>query len=241
MKKIIVCGLTVVFFLSQGYYGNFSDSSTVVGKAAAQDQVVNVPPVIEVLPDVSSGKAPLTVHFEGVAYDEDGKICALEWDFQGDGVFDLVHDLRELEGKERAQVMKQGLQKVHTFDKPGIFHVLVRATDDTETKATTSVTIQVHSDRPYLDIVPSDTEFEFMAQAGYEAFFDSDITKGVKFALGDAWIMYTMKDQFGEVVQGVGVPEGNFMQYNNVYTNVDVRYTVYDDLLLEEVIVQKYM
>jgi RHS repeat-associated protein len=241
MKKIVIFGLTVVFFLSQGYYGDFSDSSMVVGKAAAQDQVVNVPPVIEVLPDVSSGIAPLTVHFEGLAYDEDGKICGLEWDFQGDGVFDFVHDLRALEGQERAQVMKQGLQKVYTFENPGIFHVLVRATDDTETKATASVTIQVHSDRPFLDIVPSDTEFEFMAQAGYEAFFDSDISKGVKFELGDTWIVYTMKDQFGESVQGIGVPEGNFMQYNNVYTNVDVRYTVYDDLLLEEFIVQKYM
>lgn len=80
-----------------------------------------------------------------------------------------------------------------------------------------------------------------MAQAGYEAFFDSDISKGVKFELGDAWIVYIMKDQFGEIVKGMGVPKGNFMWYNNVYTNVDVRYTVYDDLLLEEFIVHKYM
>ncbi|MGD2250892.1 MAG: hypothetical protein PVF58_21035, partial [Candidatus Methanofastidiosia archaeon] len=64
------------------------------------DTEENISPVIEVLPDVSSGIAPLTVHFEGLAYDEDGKICGLEWDFQGDGVFDLVHDLRELEEKE---------------------------------------------------------------------------------------------------------------------------------------------
>ncbi|MGD2249763.1 MAG: PKD domain-containing protein [Candidatus Methanofastidiosia archaeon] len=186
---ILICGLVPGNWIGNEKIDIFAEDTNSINQE-------NISPVIEVLPDVSSGIAPLTVHFEGVAYDEDGKICALEWDFQGDGVFDFVHDLRTVEGKERAQVMKQGLQKVHTFENPGIFHVLVRVTDDTETKATTSVTIQVHSDRPYLDIVPSNTEFEFMAQAGYEAFFNSDITKGVKFALGDAWIMYTMKDQF---------------------------------------------
>ena len=38
-----------------------------------------------------------------------------------------------------------------------------------------------------------------------------------------------------------GVPSGNQIVYQNVYENIDARYTIYEDLLLEEFIFYKKM
>ena len=67
LKVFVVVAVVV---LSQvGYTG--SGDYTVAGVAAG-DIEGNVPPVVEVVPDVSSGKAPLKVHFDGDAYDRRG-------------------------------------------------------------------------------------------------------------------------------------------------------------------------
>jgi PKD repeat protein len=198
----------------------------------------NISPVIEIAPDVSCGKAPLTVHFAGDAYDEDGEIFSLEWDFEGDGTFDVKKSLQGLKDSLKVAVLKSELQKEYTYTNPGIFHALVRVTDDTGESSVSSVTIQVYSDVPRLDVVPCNKkDSEYMARAGYEAFF-SDIKKGIQFQIDDSWIVYTLKDQyFGEVANVKGVPEGNAIWYHNVYPGIDVRYTVYENLLLEEFIV----
>ena len=121
--------------------------------------------------------------------------------------------------------------------------VLLRVTDDKEESSVSSVTIQVFSGRPWLDIVPSSKgEFEYMALAGYEAFFKDDIAEdySIRFQLKGAWISYKLEDQFlGKVSKVKGVPEGNVIWYYNVFPNIDIRYTVYGDLLLEEFIVLK--
>lgn len=174
--KLKIFVLVAVLILSHVIYESHLVPQGTLRAAATQD--VNVPPMVEVLPDVSNGKAPLTVHFEGEAWDEDGKILSLEWDFQGDGVFEFVKDLQSVPGNERAQMIKQELRREHTYSTPGIYHALVRVTDDKEESAVASVTIQVFSDLPWLDIVPSNRgEFAFMAVAGYEAFFKRDITE----------------------------------------------------------------
>ncbi|MBU7009249.1 MAG: hypothetical protein HXS46_01060, partial [Theionarchaea archaeon] len=54
--------LVAVLFLSQVIIEVHDDSVSVT---AAQDVEVNVPPVVEILPDVSRGMAPLIVHFDG--------------------------------------------------------------------------------------------------------------------------------------------------------------------------------
>ena len=144
----------------------------------------NILPVVEVVPDVSSGRVPLTVSFNGEVYD--GEIILLEWDFEGDGVFEIKKSLQGLNDSLRVAVLKSELQKEYTYTKPGIFHALLRVTDDTGGSAVSSVTVQVYSDVPRLDVVPCNKkDFEYMAQAGYEAFF-SEIKKGIQFQKDDA-------------------------------------------------------
>jgi RHS repeat-associated protein len=243
MKKIKVVMVVAVLVLSHVYFESHNNQKVVDNAVAAS---TNVPPVVEVLPDVSSGKAPLTVHFEGDAVDEDGEIRSLEWDFTGDGVFEIQKSInKDLKKDERRALIKNEMKKEYTFTKAGVYHVLVRATDDKEESSVSSVTIQVHSDVPYLDVVPCNKdEFTYMAKAGYEAFFKSDITEKetIRFQVKDAWISYQFGEQtFSKISSVQGVPEGNAIWYYDVFPGIDVRYTVYDDLLLEEFIVSKYI
>jgi hypothetical protein len=131
------------------------------------------------------------------------------------------------------------------YTKPGIYHALVRATDDKGESAVSSVTIQVYSDVPWLDVVTSNKgDYPYLARAGYEAFFKDGISEdeSVKFQIRDAWISYKLRNQvFGDVNKTKGVPSGNQIVYQNVFPDIDVRYTVYEDLLLEEFIVYKKM
>jgi RHS repeat-associated protein len=237
MSIFLILGLLlnvgVVFSVENNNPDKFSSSSAIGGDS-------NVPPVVEVIPDISSGRAPLTVHFEGEAYD-DGEIVSLEWDFEGDGVFEVAQNVEELQGSLRVATVKNALQKAFTYTNPGIFHALLRVTDDKSESAVSSVTVQVYSDVPRLDIVPSNKEeFTYMAQAGYEAFFGG--IENIQFQIGDAWISYQLQNQyFGEITNVKGMPEGNMIKYRNVYPGIDMRYTVYEDLLLEEFIVLQPM
>ncbi|MBU7038627.1 MAG: exo-alpha-sialidase [Theionarchaea archaeon] len=244
--KILILGLSAALLMSlfcyvqeiaAGYDG-LSERIPVVGDDVA-GSLSNVPPVVEVVPDVSSGKAPLRVQFEGDVYDEDGEITSLEWDFEGDGAFEVTSDLKSIERPQKLQAAREGLQKEHVYDNPGIYHAVVRVTDDKEESTTASVTIQVYSDRPWLDITPSNKDgFLYQAQAGYEAFFGENVGKEIKFELNNAYITYRMVNQsFGAVNTAKGEPEGNRIWYRNVFPGVDIRYTVHEDLLLEEFVV----
>ncbi|MGC1121758.1 MAG: RHS repeat-associated core domain-containing protein [Candidatus Methanofastidiosia archaeon] len=105
------------------------------------------------------------------------------------------------------------------------------------------MTIQVYSDRPWLDITPSNKDgFSYQAQAGYEAFFGEDVAQEIKFELNNSYITYRMVNQsFGSVNTAKGEPEGNRIWYRNVFPGIDIRYTVYEDLLLEEFVVYQPM
>lgn len=84
----------------------------------------------------------------------------------------------------------------------------------------------------------------FCERAGYEVFFKDDITETecVRFQIKNAWISYQLGNQvFGSMKKSKGVPSGNQIIYQNLYENIDVRYTIYEDLLLEEVIVYEKM
>jgi hypothetical protein len=236
MGIFLVLGLLLNVGVSFSVGNNKSDN---VSSSSVNGGDGNVP-VVEVVPDVSSGRTPLTVSFAGEAYD-DGEIFSVEWDFEGDGVFEVVQNVKGLQGSLRVAGIKNALQKEYTYTKPGIFHALLRVTDDTGERAVSSVTIQVYSDVPRLDVVPCNREgFVYMVQARYEAFFGG--IENVRFQIGDAWILYQLKNQyFGEIAKVKGVPEGNMIRYHNVYPGIDVRYTVYEDLLLEEFIVLQPM
>ncbi|MBU7017328.1 MAG: PKD domain-containing protein, partial [Theionarchaea archaeon] len=128
MYKLKAVTLVAVLVLSQIVYTGSVNQSLVEG--AAGDMESNIPPVVEVVPDVSSGKAPLQVHFDGDAFDEDGLIQLVEWDFEGDGSFEVLNNLSDIERPLLGEAVKQGLQKEFTYTRPGIYHALVRATDD---------------------------------------------------------------------------------------------------------------
>ena len=87
MYRINVFMVVAVLVLSQVVYTGSEDyTEDQLGiEGAAGDAESNIPPIVEIVPDVSSGKAPLQVHFDGDAYDEDGLISSVEWDFEGDG------------------------------------------------------------------------------------------------------------------------------------------------------------
>ncbi len=237
MKALKAMSLIVILFLSQVIY--LSGGHPVSVSAAANAE--NAAPFVEVLPDVSSGKAPLFVRFECNAWDEDGEIAKVEWDLEGDGAFERTRSVKGLKGAEKISALRDALRGENTFLKPGIFHILVKVTDDRETSSVSSVTIKVYSDTPFLDIIPCDREgFAYMARSGYEALFTGWMGEGaVQFQMGEAVISYELKDQtFSNLNKTKGVAEGNKIWYYNVYENVDVRYTVYEDLLLEELIVR---
>ena len=67
MYKLKAFTLVAVLVLSQVVYTGSVNKSLAEG--AAGDMEGNIPPVVEVVPDVSSGKAPLQVHFDGDAFD----------------------------------------------------------------------------------------------------------------------------------------------------------------------------
>jgi YD repeat-containing protein len=243
-NKAYVMAIAAVLILGMGLDGILAavvdeEDEKISDLFVSQPVTTNVPPVVEVVPDVSSGKAPLRVQFEGDVYDEDGEITSLEWDFEGDGAFEVTSNLKSIERPQKLQAAREGLRKEHVYERPGIYHAMVRVTDDKEESTTASVTIQVYSDRPWLDVTPSNKDgFSYQAQAGYEAFFGEDVAKEIKFELGNSYITYRMVNQsFGAVNTAKGEPEGNKIWYRNVFPGVDIRYTVHEDLLLEEFVV----
>ncbi len=187
MKVLKATSLIIVLFLSQVIYLSGGHPVSVSASAVGAE---NEAPFVEVLPDVSSGKAPLFVRFECNAWDEDGEIGKVEWDFEGDGVFERANSVKGLKGQEKVSALRDALRGEKTFLKPGIFHILVKVTDDRETSSVSSVTIKVYSDTPYLDVVPCDREgFAYMARSGYEALFTGWMGDGsIQFEMGEAAI-----------------------------------------------------
>jgi len=109
--------MVVVLFLSQIIYIGHTEF---LASEQTVSHTANIPPVIEVIPDISRGKAPLVVHFDGDLYDEDGEVLSLEWDFEGDGVFEFSKDVEDIERPQRLQALQLGLQKEHIYSNPGI-------------------------------------------------------------------------------------------------------------------------
>ncbi|MBU7021903.1 MAG: hypothetical protein HXS41_12655, partial [Theionarchaea archaeon] len=77
-NKVNVLAITAVLILGMGLDGLLAavvdeEDERIFDLNVSQPVTTNMPPVVEVVPDVSSGKAPLHVKFEGDVYDEDGE------------------------------------------------------------------------------------------------------------------------------------------------------------------------
>jgi PKD repeat protein len=86
----------------------------------------NQDPIAALSLDINLGTAPLTVNFDASAsVDLDGTIVKFEWDFDGDGIFDLDSDI--------------DATVENVFNLHGIFNSVLRVTDDDGATDTISV------------------------------------------------------------------------------------------------------
>jgi PKD repeat protein len=90
-----------------------------------------LPPDAVMIYSIPTGPAPLTVIFSlvGDHADPDGALSNVEWDFDGDGVFDT-----------------SGMfpwEHSYTYETPGEYHPVLRVTDDDGATATAELTVTV--------------------------------------------------------------------------------------------------
>ena len=106
-------------------HGFLLSNGTVSGPPPAENQA----PVAVASADVTSGKAPLQVNFNGAASaDPDGSIAAYAWDF--------------MDGSSSTQANPS-----HEFSAPGKYPVSLTVTDNLGKSAATSITITVRKGR----------------------------------------------------------------------------------------------
>ncbi|MBI3096952.1 MAG: PKD domain-containing protein [Planctomycetes bacterium] len=113
-----------------GRYGSYDLKISVTGTGT------NVAPTVSLSASPASGVTPLAVTFSASASDSDGSIVTYEWDFNGNGLYDLA---------------TTGSGPVtHTFTGAGAFTPAVRVTDDDglSTVATTGVTVTAATEAP---------------------------------------------------------------------------------------------
>ncbi|MDD5773584.1 MAG: S8 family serine peptidase [bacterium] len=103
------------------------------------------PPVIISLdPNYDSGKAPFNVNFKANAYDPDGTIIKCEWDFDGNGTYDLVSLSNTVS---------------NTYTKAGTFNARVRVTDNDSVSITSYARISCILNKPPSVFLTSNTVF----------------------------------------------------------------------------------
>jgi len=94
------------------------------------DSPVNQPPVISSLTsEPSSGTVPLLVIFTTAVSDPDVTVIRYEWDFDGNGTYDVETDTNPIS---------------NTYNSPGTYVVKVRITDSYGGLATGEVTVRVY-------------------------------------------------------------------------------------------------
>jgi len=100
----------------------------IIGRSSG---ATNQPPEVELRANPSQGSIPLTVQFKAVARDPDGKVVRYEWDFDGDGTYDLSGD------KDSA---------TYTYEAEGTYTAAVRVTDDKGATAIDRVKIKAYDE-----------------------------------------------------------------------------------------------
>lgn len=127
----------------------------------------------------ANGNAPLTVNFNGSATD-DGTIVLWEWDFEGDGTFDLSSATSPVTS--------------YTYTNAGIFAVALRVTDDSGLASTDNVEVVVNLTATLS--IPDDT---FDPTAGETATVNTTINAPTPVRLilkdGDGIVVRTLVDE----------------------------------------------
>lgn len=86
-----------------------------VGDIVLNVDHTNLLPTVDLQSDLTSGYAPFVVNFSVSSDDTDGTIESIDYDFDGDGTFDLLYG---------------NTNEEHTFDFPATYNVIVRVVDN---------------------------------------------------------------------------------------------------------------
>ena len=138
--------------------GGLDDEELIINEPHAQP----LPPVAVIAAVPSSGVEPLEVQLDASdSYDPDGTIVKYDWDFDGDGTFDL------LDG---------GATPTHTYDPAGTYNPIVRVTDDDAMTDDATTTVEVGSLVPPVAVGEATAEGLGSTVANFDgsASFDTD-------------------------------------------------------------------
>ena len=168
---------------------------------ATQTITVRVGPTVQAFATPSSGGAPLEVNFSATAGDADGQIVLYEWDYEGDGTFDVSSETTA--------------STSFTYEATGFYEATLRVTDNDGFTKSDTVPIIV-GEPPVLDanvdpligVAPLSVTFEATATdpdgtvAGYEWDFDNDGTVDFTDATsGDTTYIYTESGLFTPIAR----------------------------------------
>ncbi len=147
---------------------------------------VLIPPVADIQANPVSGDWPLTVDFDASGSTDNGTIVQYEWDFDGNGTFEVNGDTEPT--------------YTHEYTTAGVFDATVRVTDDTDATDTASVEITVINDAPVASFTADPTSgnrrltVEFDASASYDPDAGGGIAKYEWDFDGDGIIDLTKTD-----------------------------------------------
>lgn len=177
-------------------------SSNLSVSANSSFSTSNTPPAVpSISANSTGGTAPLTVTFSASATDSDGFISKYEWDFDGDGTFDM----------DTGSVSSA----THIYSSAGVYKAKVRVTDNGGASRTSSATIitvdsainqapTVSSLTPSVNTGNSPLYVQFTVSAAdsdgsivlYEWDFDGNGTYDATSTSGPVYYIYTIAGTF---------------------------------------------
>ena len=102
----------------------------------------NRDPQAKIKTDITAGKEPLTVQFDGRdSFDKDGDLLDFIWKIQSE------------DDSQQKAILSERSHFSHTFDQPGIFQVILAVSDSSGAKSETSTEIRVGNAQPEVTII----------------------------------------------------------------------------------------
>ena len=139
--------------------GEGAMSAAVLGRA-------NIPPTAELSANPTTGNAPLTVDFDASgSYDPDGSIVEYEWDWEGDGIYDLFSGTVAT--------------AYHHYAMPGEYDAMVRVTDVDGSMATDTTVISSLNSLPVAELAANPTDGDAPLLVHFTASGSNDPDGGV--------------------------------------------------------------
>ena len=154
-----VPGAFTAFVLVEDSHGEVDTASVGVTVSV----VGNDDPVADLTSNVTSGDAPLDVHFDATgSTDSDGTIVQYEWDFERDGIYDGYGTVPTAD---------------HTYTAAGTYNCRVRVTDDAGAQDTASLEISVNvpgNDYPVADLTSDVSSGDIPLTVSFDASGSTD-------------------------------------------------------------------